>query len=197
MLYELAHVIKEKFGFLWDMVEWGNDKAFSLKYQSKLGCIPDVLKKRSSDNLLLKEVAVEDCEKLAAFFKAQPESSFEFFKPHEFDEKSLKTLAKRKSQLMFIVMKEGEIVGYCFMRSFFNGQTYRGYMVDINHRGEGIAKVMGFAMNDVGDALGLKMLKSISPDNAASMAATKSVCDINILKTLDNGDLLVQCFSKK
>ena len=29
MLYELAHVIKERWGFLWDMVEWGNAEMFA------------------------------------------------------------------------------------------------------------------------------------------------------------------------
>ena len=70
-------------------------------------------------------------------------------------------------------------------------------MVDANHRGQGIAKIMGYAMNDVANSLGLKMFKSISPINAPSMAVTKSVCDINIVKTLDNGDLLVECIAKK
>ena len=29
MLYELAHVIKERWGFLWDMVELGNAEMFA------------------------------------------------------------------------------------------------------------------------------------------------------------------------
>lgn len=196
MLYELAHFIKDKFGFLWNLAEWVNAKAFALRYHGKLKAVDSMLEVCSL-GCTLKQIKPEDCGALAEFFARQPKEAFEFFQCHGFDEKSLIKLSRRESQLMFIALKEEEIVGYCFMRSFVNGQTYRGYMVDANHRGQGIAKEMGRAMNEVADVLGLKMFKSISPDNVASMAVTKSVCDINIVKTLDNGDLLVECFGKK
>ena len=196
MLYELSHFIKDKMGFLWEAIEWGNAKAFALRYAKPLKQVPAVLESASTDKVTIKSVEASDCKALAELFAGQPEESFKFFQPHAFDEKTLTKLAKRESQLMFIALIEGEIVGYCFMRSFVNGQTYRGYMVDVNHRGQGIAKVMGYAMNDVATALGLRMFKSIAPDNVASMAATKSVCDIKIIKTLENGDYYLECFAK-
>ena len=195
MLYELAHWVKDKFGFLWNLAEWGNAKAFAMRYHKRLKTIDSVLEVFSF-KYTLKQVRPSDCGALADFFARQPEEAFEFFQCHGFDEKSLVKLARRESQLMFIALKEDEIVGYCFMRSFVNGQTYRGYMVDANHRGQGIAKEMGHAMNEVGNVLHLRMFKSISPNNVASMAATQSVCDINVVKTLDNGDQLVECFAK-
>ena len=70
-------------------------------------------------------------------------------------------------------------------------------MVDCRHRGQGLAKIMGLGMNRVGDALGLKMYKSISPDNPASMKVTQAVCDTKTVKRLDNGDYLLRCMSKK
>lgn len=56
-------------------------------------------------------------------------------------------------------------------------------MVGIDHRGQGVAR-----------ELGLRMFKSISPENSTSMAVTKKVNDIKIIKTLDNGDMLIECF---
>lgn len=82
------------------------------------------------------------------------------------------------------------------MRSFVNGKTFKGYMVGIDHRGQGVAREMGIAMNRVAKELGLRMFKSISPENPASMAVTKKVNDIRIIKTLDNGDMLIECFEK-
>ena len=82
------------------------------------------------------------------------------------------------------------------MRSFVNGKTFKGYMVGIDHRGRGVAREMGIAMNRVAKELGLRMYKSISPENPASMAVTKKVNDIKIIKTLDNGDMLIECFEK-
>lgn len=197
MLYELAHFIKDKAGFLWAAAEWVNAQAFACCYRRGLKQVPGILSGCSSESVEIREVEVGDCAALAQFFAAQPEDAFAFFKPHAFDEKSLQKLARRESFLMFVAVAGDEIVGYCFMRSFVNGQAYRGYMVDVEHRGQGIARMMGKAMNDAGTALGLKMFKSVSPDNVASMAATKSCCEVEVVKTLDNGDLLLACFPKK
>ena len=55
---------------------------------------------------------------------------------------------------------------------------------------------MGCAMKRVARELGLRMFKSISPENPASLAVTKKVNDIKIIKKLDNGDMLIECFEK-
>ena len=36
MVYELAHLIKKRFGFVWDCVEWGNSELFALFYKNRL-----------------------------------------------------------------------------------------------------------------------------------------------------------------
>ena len=141
-----------------------------------------------------------DILSLVSFFNRQPRDAFKFFHPHKFDEDSLRRIVHNKSFLAFLLVEkqqmDNEVVGYAFMRSFANGASYRGYMVDARHRGKGLAKIMGYGLNGIGDALGLKMYKSISPDNMASMKATQAVCDVEILKTLDNGDYLIKCMSK-
>ena len=134
--------------------------------------------------------------KLAEFFASQPEDAFRFFKPHDLDEKGIRKVVLNKSFLTFLAMDGDEIVGYFFMRSFVNGKTFKGYMVGIDHRGMGVAGEMGVAMNRVAKELGLRMFKSISPENPASMAVTKKVNDIKIIKTLNNGDMLIECFEK-
>lgn len=69
-------------------------------------------------------------------------------------------------------------------------------MVGNSYRGKGIAKLEGIAMNKVNEALGLRMFGSISPENSASMAAAKSVNEVKILKTLENGDFYVEFLPK-
>lgn len=142
----------------------------------------------------------EDVCNLFSFFAKQPKDSFRFFTPHGFDTRSIRTVIDRKSFLTFILVEKHEdveeIVGYAFMRSFVNGSSYRGYMVDAEHRGRGLAKIIGRGLNCVGDALHLDMYKSISPRNYASMKVTRAVSNIEILKTLENGDYLIKCTSK-
>ena len=237
MLYEIAHIIKERFGFLWDVIEWGNAEVFALMHRKGMERIPELLAE-CSGRYQLRLATREDVEQMRAFFEAQPEEAFRFFQPHGFDEKSLKRVVTNKSFLTFLAIDEGRntkdensygaspnvndrklsanlsvntslnhlnslnhsnhpaIAGYFFMRSFVNGKTFKGYMVEIDHRGQGVAREMGIAMNRVARELGLRMFKSISPENPASMAVTKKVNDIKIIKTLDNGDMLIECFEK-
>ena len=214
MLYEIAHFVKERFGFLWDAIEWGNAEVFALMHHREMKRIP-LLLAECSGRYQLRLATCEDVEQMKAFFEAQPEESFRFFHPHEFDEKGIKKVVLNKSFLTFIALDNNmndrelsentfsesfetspSIAGYFFMRSFVNGKTFKGYMVGIDHRGQGVAREMGFAMNRVARELGLRMFKSISPENPASLAVTKKVNDIKIIKNLDNGDMLIECFEK-
>lgn len=221
MLYEIAHIIKERFGFLWDAIEWGNAEVFAMMHRKGMKRIPELLTE-CSGRYQLRLATREDVEQLRVFFEAQPEEAFRFFQPHEFDEKGIRKVVGNKSFLTFLAFDNNAnarelsanlsentslnhlspsspsaIAGYFFMRSFVNGKTFKGYMVGIGHRGQGVAREMGIAMNRVAKDLGLRMFKSISPENPASMAVTKKVNDIKIIKTLDNGDMLIECFEKE
>ena len=195
MLYEIAHIIKSHFGFIWDAIEWGNAEVFTLMHREEMKRIPDLLAE-CSGRYQLRLATKEDVEQMRAFFDAQPEEAFRFFQPHEFDEKGIMKVVINKSFLTFVALDGNEIAGYFFMRSFVNGKTFKGYMVGIDHRGQGVAREMGIAMNHVARELGLRMFKSISPENPASLAVTKKVNDIKIIKKLDNGDMLIECFEK-
>ncbi len=214
MLYEITHFIKERSSFLWNAIEWVNAEVFALMHHGEMKRIPELLTE-CSGRYQLRLATRGDVEQMMVFFAAQPKEAFKFFQPHEFDEKGIKRVVLNKSFLTFLAIDEGRkteneppleplnhlsplgtscIAGYFFMRSFVNGKTFKGYMVGIDYRGQGVAKEMGIAMNRVARELGLRMFKSISPENPASMAVTKKVNDIKIIKTLDNGDMLIECF---
>lgn len=195
MLYELAHVVKDRFGFLWNAIEWGNAQAFSLMYRKGLKRIPEILQKHSTD-FTVRLATLDDVQNMTKFFAEQPEEAFKFFRPHGFDEKSLKKIVANKAFITFLVLSGETIVGYFFLRSFVNGKTFKGYMVDFRFRKKGIAKLEGVVMNEVVQALGIRMFGSISPENEASMAAAKAVNEVKILKTLDNGYYYIEYLPK-
>ena len=195
MLYELAHIIKSRIGFLWDAIEWGNAEAFALLHRNEMEKIPQILAD-CSGKYTLRLASRDDIKRMKSFFDSQPQEAFKFFQPHDFSENGIKKVVGNKSFLTFVAMDGDAIAGYFFMRSFVNGKTFKGYMVGIDHRGKGVAREMGIAMNQVAKQLGLRMFKSISPENPASLAVTKKVNDIRIIKTLENGDMLIECFEK-
>ena len=195
MLYKLAHILRDRFGFLWNIVEWLNASVFALTHRAALKKIPEILQE-FSDKFTLRLAEPTDAAPLAAFFAEQPEDSFKFFKPHAFDEKTLSKIIRNKAFLTFLVLEENKIVGYFFLRCFVNGKCFKGYMVADAYRGMGIAKLEGFAMNKVNEILGLRMFGSISPENSASLAVAKAVNEVKILSTLENGDYYVEFLPK-
>lgn len=196
MFYEFAHFIKDKCGFLWDAVEWGNASIFALYYRKEMQGIPQILNGISNDTFTIRMTEEADANKLEKFFAEQPESAFEFFKPHGFDEKSVLKVLKNKAFMTFVVTENDKIVGYFFLRSFVNGKCFKGRIVDSRQRNRGIAKLMGRAINEMAMHMGMRIFTTISPDNYASLASTKAVNDIKIVKTLDNGYYYIECTPK-
>lgn len=195
MFYKLAHILRDKFGFLWNIIEWCNAFVFAFMHKSALKKIPAILNE-CSGQFTLRLAAPTDAASLAKFFSEQPEDAFEFFKPHAFDEKTLSKIIRNKAFLTFLVLDGEKIVGYFFLRCFMNGKCFKGYIVDNSYKGRGIAKLEGLAMNKINEVLGLRMFGSISPENPASMAVAKAVNEVKILSTLDNGDYYIEFLPK-
>lgn len=196
MIYQLSHFIKDKFPLIWDAIEFFNEKIFLLRYAKKLQIIPSILEKYNG-NFFIKVATIQDLYSLVSFFSAQPQEAYKFFHPHEFDEKSLKKLIRRKTQLMFVVEKNKKIVGYAFLRCFFTGKCFRGKIVDVGWRGKGIAVMMGNITTEVAVNLGLRMYGTISKENYASLYSSQASNEILIIEELPNDYLFVEYKPKK
>lgn len=195
MLYELAHFIKDKCTFLWNLVEWGNASLFACLHHKKLKEIPNVLEKCST-SFIIRETTQMDVKPLVQFFSEQPSDAYTFFKPHGFDEKSIAKVIRNKAFLTFVVVDGKTIVGYFFLRSFVNGKCFRGRIVCSSMQGKGIGKMISNVMGIVATHLGLRMYCSISPENYASMNSAKATNDMKIIKILKNGYYYIECIPK-
>lgn len=95
MLYELSHLIKDKLGFLWEVIEYVNSVCFVLQHKKVLKSISKILDTHnhililSGKNITISEVTEKDISSLEAFFSNQPKDAFEFFTPHSFDRKNI------------------------------------------------------------------------------------------------------------
>lgn len=192
MLYKIAHLLRDHCIWIWDFAEAINSFAFRIRYSSRLKLVPQVLEKNSTEKICLREATVEDAEAMAEFFAKQPEGDYEFFRPHAFDTESLKVLLKRTSFMMYVAELDNQIVGYFFLRSFVHGQSYLGKMVDHEHQGQGIGKLMCKAAMDVALTLRIRMFESINKNNMASMRSTGAVLKQVVLEELEHGDLLIE-----
>lgn len=135
---------------------------------------------------------INDAGRLADFFARQPEDSYKWFRPHGFDEKTLRKLLNKKSYIIYIQEEHGEIIGYAFLRCFMNGKCFLGKMVDVNHQGKGVCTNLCIVGMNIARKIGFRMFESINKDNIGSMKASQKACDVIVVEELEGGDLLIE-----
>jgi len=185
MLYGLAHWMQSKLPWLWEIVEKLNAVICGLKIGNE----------QKLRECLLADVRIagmNDAGQLADFFAQQPEESFKWFRPHAFDEVTMRNLLERKSYIIFVQEEEGNMIGYAFLRCFMNGKCFLGKMVDVNHQGKGVCtKLCKVGMN-IAEKIGFRMFESINKENIGSMKASQKACDVIVVEELENGDVLIE-----
>lgn len=190
-LYKIAHIVKDRLPFIWDGIEKVNEWLFVLRYGKKVKSIAVTCVPEGYELVELKDI---DTTLIVKFFEHQPEEAYTFFKPHGFDEKSIKRLQKNKSYLAYLLIDKanGQIAGYCFNRCFFQGKGFRGRMVDVNYRGKGLGTAMNKMLNEVGFGIGLRLFESVSKDNVASYRSALSASNVEVVKELPNNELYLE-----
>lgn len=191
MLYKIAHILRDKLSWLWDIIEQINSLLFSLRFGRRLKAFSFATVPEGYEVRLLRDVPTEE---LVSFFGQQPEEAYAFFHPHGFDAESVKKLQKSRAFLAYVLVdkEKNEIAGYCFNRSFFQGVGFRGRLVDINYRGKGLGTAMNKMLNEVGFSLGLRLFETVSKDNVASYRSAMSASNVKVVKEMPNNELYLE-----
>ena len=185
MLYKLAHVVQARMPWIWDVVESVNAAVCGWKLGNKTR-----LQKCMMQGVRLADI--NDAGRLADFFSRQPEDCFRWFRPHAFDEGTLRKLLCRKSYIIYMMEEKGEIMGYAFLRCYMNGKCFLGKMVDVNHQGKGVCTTLCKVGMTIAEMIGFRMFESINKENIGSMRASEKACDIIVVEDMGNGDVLIE-----
>ena len=191
MLYQIAHILRDKLSWLWNIIELLNSWLFSLRYGKKLKAFSFTTLPEGYDIVLMRSIPTD---RLVEFFEHQPDEAYTFFKPHGFDLKSIKRLQKNRAFLGYVLQdsKNGIIAGYCFNRCFFHGVGYRGRMVDVAYRGKGLGTTMNKLLNEVGFGIGLRLFETVSKDNVASYRSSLSASKVKVVKEMPHNELYLE-----
>ena len=191
MLYKIAHIIRDKFSWLWDIIEYLNSFLFYMRYGKKL---EDIDFKNIPEGYEITPINAIETKRMVEFFARQPEDAFKFFHPHGFDEKNIKKLQKNKAFLGYVLLDKlnNKIAGYCFNRCFFHGQGFRGRMVDIEYRGKVLGTTMNKLLNEVGFGIGVRLFETVSKDNVASYKSALSASNVRVVKELPDNELYLE-----
>lgn len=194
MLYKIAHILRDKLGWLWNLIEWLNGMLFWLRYGKKLKDFTFSTVPEGYDVMKFADIPTEN---LVEFFEHQPEEAFTYFRPHGFDAKSIKRLQRNKAFLAYVLVDQvnDQIAGYCFNRCFFHGVGYRGRMVDAGYRGKGLGTAMNKMLNEVGFGIGLRLFETVSKDNVASYKSALSASNVRVVKEMPNNELYLEILS--
>ena len=191
MLYQIAHILRDKLSWLWNIIEWINGVIFYMRYGKKLKAFSFTTVPDGYEIMPIKNIPASD---LVFFFEHQPEVAYTYFRPHEFDVKSIKLLQRNKAFLGYVLKDKanGNIAGYCFNRCFFHGQGFRGRMVDMSYRGKGLGTAMNKILNEVGFGIGLRLFETVSKDNVASYRSAMSASNVKVVKELEHNELYLE-----
>lgn len=199
MLYAIAHYLRDKLPWIWDLIDILNSCLFSMRFGGKLGKIEAEILERYGKECGMRIVPMREVptEELVAFFAAQPEEAFTFFRPHGFDAKSIKKLQRNRAFVAYVLLDGSAIAGYCFIRSFFMGKGFRGRIVGIGHRGRGLGTLMNRLMNDVGFGIGLRLFETVSKRNVASYRSAMSASDVKVIEEMEDDELYLEIVNPK
>ena len=202
MLYKMAHVLRDHTPWLWNLANRINAFLFVVRYGKKLEAIEHECLLTLERELMLREkhlykiCPMRDvaAKKISSFFARQPYEAFKYFKPHNFDIKSIEFLKKNRAFLAYVIIDttNNQIAGYCFNRSFFHGKGFRGRMVDIEYRGRGLGTMMNHLLNTIGFGIGLRLFETVSKNNKASYRSTISSSNYKILKELPENEVYLE-----
>ena len=195
----MAHIVKDKMPWLWDLVSLLNSQFFQMRYGKRLSVFEhDFLADRDCAGYNVISIRDVDADEMVDFFTRQPVEAYRFFKPHGFDALSIRKLQKDRAFLAYVLKDaaNGKIVGYCFNRSFFNGKGFRGRMVDIDYRGKGLGTMMNRLLNEVGFGIGLRLFETVSKENIASYRSAISASAFKVVEELPHNELYLEIINE-
>jgi hypothetical protein len=193
MMEKLLIFIKHHFLFLWRIIERTNSLVFSILFENRmLKILPQVFDDSAAPPYTYRRLSIIDAEPLHKLIMMQDPSDLEYFRPHKFDLKSIKSQFTNRSLLMMGVFDGTSLVGYFFLRFFANKKCFVGRLIDSEYRGKGIGSVMNFIMYETAWRMRFRCLSTISRKNTAVMRAHSRNQTMVVLKELENDYLLVE-----
>jgi hypothetical protein len=190
--------IKHHLPFLWQVVDWLNSFLFRLLHGKKFQRVAgSVISGHQLPGFEFRQITAKDLPALAKLLADQPKERVAFFKPHNFDIKSLEKTFNNPSFLMMSVFDGPRMVGYFFLRCFWNKKCFVGRLIDKLYEGKGIGRVMNQIMYNIGWDSGFKVLSTISKNNQLVIKSHANNQAMKILKELVNDYLLVEFVKEK
>jgi len=188
--------IKHNLPFVWLFVEWLNTLLFRWLHGDKLqqraqACFQEF----TLDGVQFRMVQPDDLVRLHDLLHRQEPTRLEYFRPHPFGMNDLKKANRNPAFLMFGAFQEDIMVGYFFLRCFWNRKCFVGRLIDQPFERQGIGRVMNQIMYHTAWRSGFRCFTTVSRNNALVMRSHANNPTARVLKELAGNFLLVEFVS--
>lgn len=185
--------IKHRLPFFWHWIEQVNSLLFRTLHRRRIminarACLGHY----QLDGFSFRLLTPEDSAEVSAFLSRQPAARMKFFNPHGFDSQSVKRRAKDPAFIMFGTFCDGALVGYFFLRCFWNRKSFIGRAIDQDWERQGIGRVMNQILYNTAWESGFKCLTTISKHNHSVIRSHTNNPSSQVIGDLANNYMLVE-----
>ncbi len=185
--------IKHKLPFIWRMIDCLNAFLFRLLFSRRFNqSIIWAFNEFKLPGFEFRLIESDDLREIKKLIDKQAIGRLEYFKPHKFHLKALKRVQSNPAFVMIGAFEHEEIVGYFFLRCFWNRKCFVGRIIDEPYEGKGIGRVMNNIMYNIAWRSNFRCLSTISKNNQAVMRSHASNKAMKILQELKDDYLLVE-----
>ncbi|MCH8478625.1 MAG: hypothetical protein LAT56_11860 [Wenzhouxiangella sp.] len=192
--------IKHRAPWLWVLVDAVNGLLYRLLHARRMrGIAEQVCADAEFAGFRARLLAHSDLADLEALLARQGSVRLKHFKPHDFDGEALLRAWRNPAFLMFGVFETVDdpatppvLVGYFYLRGFWNRRCFGGRLIDKDYEGRGIGSLMNQVMYETAWQSGFRCLSTISKNNARIMRAHAQNPALVVLDELPGEMLFVE-----
>jgi len=185
--------VKHKLPFLWGWVEWLNTLLFRILHGGKLKRQAEQsLREFTLEGYTFRMIQRADLKTLYDLIHRQAQGRLTYFRPHKFEMKELEKANRNPAFLMFGVFHQESLIGYFFLRCFWNRKCFVGRLIDEPFEKKGIGRVMNQIMYQTAWRSGFRCFTTISRDNSWVIRSHVNNPTTRVVKSLNHNFLLVE-----
>jgi len=193
MIARILLYIKHHMPWLWVLVDRLNTLLYRLLHRRRMAeQVKRAFTEFGLDGFDFRPLESRDLRQLEELIERQAPKRLEYFQPHAFDQQTLKSMHDNPAFLMFGVFSGSQLVGYFFLRCFWNRKCFVGRLIDEPFERKGIGRVMNQIMYHIAWWSCFRCMTTVSKHNKAIMRSHERNPHARISQGLANDYLLIE-----